>query len=498
MCDRHERKPLDHYCIEHENIVCAQCATEEHSQTPCESMPVIEAARHIVPQLDIGMSELRKLKMTSQSILDGKRQEETLRTVSEAEALLDNYVEEIKRKIRKAKSAIRPFSELSREERWKLKSVASKKIPNGPPVRETDDINDVKDLVSRLQEVRKQTKAAKEILNDLPNYVEVGVNQDFVNSLKFEGNPIVIKRKGEVEDSGDEMDDLALSLHDRQESVYLIEKSSFTLEHCTDIVIMDDYIIASVGDSVQKRDRKKMSFRQALTITGAANLCVIGETTEVAVLQKWARIHIIETIPNLAILFSLSIPRYYADISYLESVIGSNGCPQHSPVFVVCYSNHEAFATEYVDLIQAKPTKYPGKPPTFNIHSRTIAESTFGKNKSRFRGIWSVTAFQNRDIVVGATKGVTCISKTGTLVWTIDLDQQVTLVMAYKTIIFVAVKEERKVLTIGQLGHVIDENILPPMDLIPQKMCARDDTLMVKNVGQYKWIIFKKMYESVE
>lgn len=496
MCDRHNKKPLDHYCLEHGDIICGQCATEEHAQTPCESMPLVDASRHIVPQLDIGMSELRKMKIVSQSILDGKRQEETLRMVHEAETLLDDYTDTLRKKLRKARSLLRPFTELSREERWKLKAVATKKIPNGSHVRDTADYQEARDLVMLLQEVNKQTKVAKEILNSMPNYLEVSISEDFTNSLRFEGNPILIKRKGEVEDSGDEMDESTSSVTN-QETVYLIEKSSFTLERCTDLVIMGEYIIASTGDSVQKRDRKRMSFRQALTIPGAGSLCVIGETTEVSVSQKSGHINVMETYPNLVILYRLMIDKQYIDISYMESVLGTNGCPKDSPVFIVCHSNNEAFMTEYVDLIQPKPTRYPGNPPTFSIETSTIAESSFGKNKSRFRGVWSVCAFQNRHVIVGASKGVTCMSKTGNLIWTIDLYKQITQVMAYKTIIFVAVKDDRKILTIGNQGHVMDENILPPMDLYPQKMCAAGDTLMVKHIGQDKWIIFKKMYETV-
>lgn len=479
--------------------MCEQCATEEHSQTPCESMPLIEAAIHIAPQLEMGMSEFRKLKSVSQSILDGNRQDETLRTVNEAESLLDHYVEELKKKLQRARVSLRPFSELSREERWKLKAVATKKIPNGPVLKENPDYHEAREMATRLQEVRKHTKIAKETLNALPNYVEVSISKEFLSSLKFDGNPIVISRKGQAEEIADDLDDSASSMTLTQETVYLIEKSSFSLEHCTEIVMMDEYIIASVGDSIQKRDRKRMSFRQAITLEGARQLCIIGETSEVSVLQKSGHITIIETLPNLTVLFRLVSDKHIVDISYLESTMGPYGCPEQSPVFVVCYAvNRESFLTEYVDLVQAKPTKYPGKPPTFAIDARTIAESAFSKNKSRFRGIWSVSAFQHRSIIVGASKGVTCLSKTGNLIWTIDIYQQVTQVMAYRTIIFVSVKDERKIITIGKQGHVIEENILPPMDLYPERMTAYKDTLMVKHRGQYKWIIFKKMYENAE
>jgi hypothetical protein len=437
--------------------------------------------------------------MVSQSILDGNRQVDTLRTVAEAEALLDQFVDEIKQKFKKAKSMLHPFSELSREEMWKLKAVVSKKLPNGPHVRETEDLHEARDLVTRLQEVRKQTKSAKDTLNSLSNYVEVTVNQDFLNSLSFDGNPIHIKKQVDADDSVDEMPDDSASFltTSQQETVYLIEKSSFTLEHCTDIAIMDEHhIIASVGDSVQKRERKRMSFRQGISVPGAGKLCVIGETTEVSVLQQRSgHITVIETEPNLTILYRLNFHHQFVDISYLQSVVGTDGCPTQSPVFAVCYSVHDSFVTENIDLIQPKPTRYPGKPPTFLTKSTTIAESDSHINKSRFRGISNVATFKNRYILVGATRGVTCINKKGTMIWTIDLFKRVTQIMAYRTLIFVAVKDERKITTIGKQGHVIEDNIMPPMDLYPQKISAFEDQLIVKHTGLYKWTIFKKMYE---
>lgn len=498
MCDRHKEKPLDHYCLEHETLVCAQCATESHAQSPCESMPLVAASKHIQAKLDIGVSELKQLKGVSQAILDGKRQDDTLNTIQEAEALLDSYIAEIKSKFQSAKSMLKPFTELSREERWKLKAVATKRIPNGPKSM-GEDFQDARDLSTRLQEVRKQAKAAKEALNSLPNYVEVSINPEFINALKFDGKPVIVTRKGQETDSGDEMDDSKSSTTVGQETVYLVEKSYFSLEHCTDIVMFEDFIVCSVGNSIQKRDRKRMSFRQALTLEGAGKLCILGETTEVSVLQNGRFITIIETVPDLTILYKLMIDKHYFDISYLECTLGSGyNCPEQNPVFAVCHSQQEAFLSDFVDLIQAKPTRYPGRLPSYNIDSRTIAESQFGRNKSRFRGARSVCAFQSRNIVVGALKGVTCVAKTGVLIWTIDIYKPIVQVMAFRTLVFVCVKDERKLMTIGKEGHVISENILPPIDLYPQKLSALNDILMVKHADRFRWIIFKKMYEPME
>ena len=80
---------------------------------------------------------------------------------------------------------------------------------------------------------------------------------------------------------------------------------------------------------------------------------------------------------------------------------GGPNCPDNPPVFAVCYSRQDAFMTDFVDLIHPRSTRYPGRLPHYNIESRTIAESQFGRNKSRFKGLTSVCAFQSRNIVVG-------------------------------------------------------------------------------------------------
>ncbi|KAL4238200.1 hypothetical protein ACF0H5_002912 [Mactra antiquata] len=498
MCDRHSGKVLDHYCLEHNKIICSKCASEEHAQTPCESIPLNKASKHIVVKLEHETAELRKLKSTSQSILDGKRHDDIMRTAREVEEIIDNYALELKRKLKATTASVRPFSELSQEERWKLKSVVASKIPNGPTFKETLDNDDTRDMATRLQEVTQQVKTAKEALHSLPNYVELSINQEFLKSMTFVGNPMMIKRNGGTEVSDDEiLQDSNTSLSVYQETVFLIEKSSFQLEHCKDIAVMSEFIIASVGDSVQKRDRKRMAFRQAISIQGASTLGVIGETTEVFVMQKIGRITILETIPSLKILYALMMHQTYIDVSYLESVQGIRGCPEQSPVFVVGHSKREPFKTEFVDLIHPRQTRYPGKPPTFLVKSTNIADSSYGKFRTRFRGITSLSTFQNTHVIVGASKGVTCLSKTGNLIWTLDLQIPITDVICYGTLVFVSVKDESKIITIGKQGHVIEENILPSMDLLPQKMSAFEDTLFVKHWGVSKWAIFRKIYENV-
>lgn len=498
MCDLHGNRELDHYCTEHEEIMCSQCATEGHTKTPCQSMPLVGASKQVADQLEEGMFELKKLKSASQSILGGRRLDDMMRMVQEVEDMVDSYFVEIKRKIDNAKSLLKPFSVLSREEMWKLKTIATKKLPTAPPVRTSTDDQDVaRDLVARLQEVRKQTKAAKDVLNTLPNYVEVSIGPGFMESLSFEGNPIVITQKGQTILTDDDFHGSVSSASGPQETVQLIEKSHFRLEHCTDIAILEDCIIASVGDSVQKRDRKSMSFRQAMAIPDAGKLCVIGETTEVSVLQKTGYITIFDTFPNLKPLYRLLTDAVYHDMCYLESMQGDTGCPKQSPVFVVCYTNRDIFSSDCIDLISAKRTKYPGKLPSFHVKSTTVAESSFGKDKSRFVGTRSISAYQGRFIVAGAKSGVTCINKAGFLIWMVNTTKHIYCMLTYKTLIFVYAKDERKIMIIGKQGQVVEENVLPPVDICPQKLSADKDMLMVKYGGKYEWIIFQKKYENV-
>ena len=501
MCDRHG-KPLNFICIEHEIYVCERCAVEDHSRTPCQSLPVANAAQAIVSKLEVGTSELKKLKSTSRSILDGKRQDETLKTIEDAELRLDKFVDEMKKKLMKVKMSLRPFSELTRESRMKLKSISTRKIPNGPAIRNGDEDGDeVRDMLERLKEIRKRTQEAKSVLYSLPSYVEVEISKEFIHALKFSGNPVHVYKKGEVEDEESMRDNQTESGYSiaLQETVYLIEKSAFVLEHCFDIVILDEYIIATVGDSVQKRDRKRLTYRQAISMDNASFLCKIGETSEVAVLQRFLCITVLETTPNMFILFRISVDKPYTDICYLESLYGMPyGCPDPSPVFVGCYARRESPMMDCVEIILAKKTKFPGRSPCYNVASKTIAESGMGKQKSRFRGAKTVCSYQNRFVVVGASMGVTCIDKSGNLIWTVDMYKQVLHVMSFRTLIFVITEGEDRVATIGQSGLVIAENVLPPGKVAPENLTAHDDVLMVKHRYKHKWGMYKLMFEVLE
>ena len=497
MCDRHDKKELDHYCIEHEEIVCEQCATENHAQTPCQSMLLVLASKHVNAKLEAGVFEIKKLKKTSQSILDGTRLDDTMRTVHEAEEMLDTFVEKARKKIDHAKSLLRPFSELSREELWKLKTIATKKIPSEAPVRSsTTDIDEARDLVTRFQEIRKQSHMATEVLNALPSYVDVSINPDFTDLFSFDGQPVLLTRKGDVLEEDDEFLDGAPTTTSLQETVRLVEKSHFSLDHCSDIALLDDCMVVSVCDSVQKRDRKRMSFRQALTLPGAGKLCVIGATTEVSVLQKAGFITIFETDPDLRPLYRLMTEIRYYDMCYFKSTQGDIGCPKQSPVYVVCYTNRDAFSSrssDCIDIVQAKRTKYPGRLPAFNLKSTTIADSAFGKSRSRFVGARSVSALQGRFIIIGAKNGVTCIDTTGELKWTVNTNKPINHLMTYRSLLFVCTADERNIMVIGKQGHVMEENVLPPVDIFPQKLCAYEEILMVKYMDKDKWIVFKKI-----
>ena len=499
MCDRHG-KQLDFICLEHEDYVCESCALEDHSRTPCQSVLVANAGRYVISKLEMGMSELKKLKFTSRSILDGKRQEDTIKTIDDAELRLDKFVDEMKKKLMKAKMSLRPFSELSRESRWKLKSIVSKKIPTGPPVRNGGDEAEVRNMVERLKEIRERSRDAKAVLYDLPSYVEVEINKDFIHALKFAGNPVLLYKKGEVEEEENFNDNQTVSSYSQvQETVYLVEKTAFVLEHCFDIVIMDEWIIATVGDSVHKRDRKRLTYRQAISVNNASFLRRIGETSEVAVLQRYLCITVLETNPNMYVLFRISIDRPYSDICYLESLYGMPlGCPDPSPVFVGCYSKREAPLLDCVEIILAKKTKFPGRTPCYALAARTIAESGPGKQKARFRGARTVCSFQNRFIIVGSAIGVTCIDQSGNMIWTVDMYKQVIYIMSFRTLAFVILEGEDVITTVGLSGLVIAENVLPPGKVKPEKFCAHDETMMVKHRNADKWNMYKLLFENLE
>lgn len=499
MCDRHS-KPLDFICIEHESYVCERCAVEDHSRTPCQSVPLSNAGRPLISKLEMGMSDLKKLKSTSRAILEGKRQDDTARTIEDAELRLDKFVDEMKKKLHKAKMSLRPFSELTRESRIKLKSIATRKILNGPPIRDGGDDDEIRDMLERLREVRKESQEAKSVLYTLPSYVEVEVNKEFIQALKFSGNPVLIYKKGEIEEEEPFSENKSESSYSvTQETVYLVEKTSFVIEHCFDIAILDEYIIATVGDSVQKRDRKRLTYRQGISMENASFLCKIGETSEVAVLQKYLCITVLETNPNMFILFRITVDKPYTDICYLESLYGMPyGCPDPSPVFVGCYGRRDPPMSDFVEIVLAKKTKFPGRSPCYNLAAKTIAEGGIGKQKSRFRGAKTVCSYQNRFVVVGASMGVTCIDKSGNLIWTVDMYKQVLHVMSFRTLIFVITEGEDRVSTVGQSGIVIAENVLPPGKLSPENLTAHDDILMVKHRTIHKWSMYKLMFEVLE
>ena len=53
-------------------------------------------------------------------------------------------------------------------------------------------------------------------------------------------------------------------------------------------------------------------------------------------------------------------------------------------------------------------------------------------------------------------------------------------------------------MTVGKQGHVLEENVLPPLRFTPVKLSASNDVLMARDAGKCYWYLFKQMFETMK
>lgn len=268
-----------------------------------------------------------------------------------------------------------------------------------------------------------------------------------------------------------------------------VVKEKFQLDGCEDALILKDSVILSLIDRVQKRDRKTMKLVVEMKLTNCSSMCAIsGSNTQLAVLQLQKCITVLDTLFGLSVMYKIKIQQPYIDLCHVRNT--DNGPYHPSYVFAALYKGFSKQPVNCVDIVQAKATHRPGRPPQFDVNAAEV-NLTFSGQK--IREIHGIGGFSDGHVILGTGDAVVCVNDSGKLVWKTPVPRSVSGILCTKSLIYVCVQDEKKIVTMNKAGFFTEENVIPDLEVIPCRLSANWDTMLVKDFKSKRWasVVFK-------
>ena len=260
-------------------------------------------------------------------------------------------------------------------------------------------------------------------------------------------------------------------------------QSRIELGDCIDTVVVKDGIVLSMGNTIQKRDRKTLKIISELKLSHAGKMCPVHGTNNIGVMQYKKCIAIINTVKGLSIVYRFNIGKAYDDFCYVETV--DTGPIHPSYVFAATFQIAENLPINSIDIIQARETKRPGRPPMFGMVASNIPLDIQGIETQKILGI---SAFSDGKIVVGVPKALVCVTKTGKFLWKVAVQQDISGVFCTSNCVYACVQDQRKIITLNKMGYITDDNIIPDLDAFPCRISAYWDCMLVKDFKSKAWV----------
>ncbi|KAH3859387.1 hypothetical protein DPMN_102107 [Dreissena polymorpha] len=264
-------------------------------------------------------------------------------------------------------------------------------------------------------------------------------------------------------------------------------KKRFKLDGCEDALVLKDCILLSLGEKVQKRDQTTLQLGVEMKLAQCSSMCAIsGSATQVAVLQLRKCITVIDTQFGLLVVYKIKIHQDYIDICHVGN---SDEGPQHpSYLFAAVYKGIAKQPLNCLDIVQAKATHRPGRPPTFDAFAEEI---TIQGEKPKV--ILGIGGFIDGHIILGCGDAVMCINHTGKIVWRTPAPFDVTGILCTKNLIYVCLQDKKRVVIFNKAGFVTEENVVPDLEIIPCRLSANWQTMLIKDFKTKTWttVVFK-------
>ena len=265
-------------------------------------------------------------------------------------------------------------------------------------------------------------------------------------------------------------------------------QNKLELENCVDVVVAKDGIVLSMGNSIQKIDKKTMKIISELKLSHSGTMCPIHGTNYVAVMQEKKCITLINPVKGLSIVYRVRIVKDYNEFCHVDTV--DSGPVHPSYVFAATFRSAENLPVNAIDVIRARETKRPGRPPMFEVATSNIPLYVQGIEVQK---IFGISAFSDGKIVFGAPNALICVTQTGKFLWKVAMQRDVSGVFCTNAFVYACIQDQRKIVTLNKMGYITDDNIIPDLDVIPCRISANWDCLLVNDFKSKAWVsvVFK-------
>ncbi|KAL4238199.1 hypothetical protein ACF0H5_002911 [Mactra antiquata] len=262
-----------------------------------------------------------------------------------------------------------------------------------------------------------------------------------------------------------------------------VVRDKIKLDGCEDALVLKDFIVLSMIDKVKKIDRKSLKLNVEMKLANCSTMCpIVGSQTQFALLQLQKCITVLDAQYGLTIVYKISIKQPYIDLCHIGN--RDDGPIHPSFVFATVYKCHPKQPVNCVDIVHAKAVPRPGRPPVYDVIATGVE---IADDNGKIKEIHGISGFADGHIVLGTGNAVMCINETGKIVWKTPAPRSVSGVFCTKSLIYVCIQDVKKVVTFNKAGFVTDENVLSELDVIPCKLSANWDVLLVKDYKSKSW-----------
>ena len=262
-----------------------------------------------------------------------------------------------------------------------------------------------------------------------------------------------------------------------------ILQNKMELEDCSDVVVVKDGIVLSSANSIRKIDKKTMKIISELKLVHSGAMCPVHATNLIAVLQEKKCITLINTVKGLSIVYRVRVEKDYNEFCHVDTV--DSGPIHPSFIFAATFRSADNLPINAIDVIRARETKRPGRPPMFEA---TVSNIPLYVQGIEVQKIFGISAFSDGKIVFGAPSALVCVTQTGKFLWKVAMQRDVSGVFCTSNFVYACVQDQRKIVTLNKMGYITDDNIIPNLDVIPCRISAFWDCLLVKDFKSKAWV----------
>ena len=272
----------------------------------------------------------------------------------------------------------------------------------------------------------------------------------------------------------------------------LHEISSFEMP-CGDIILLDDHMLAITETSLQKYTID-CKYVEGIQIRFPWRMCVIHDTTNVAVNHNTRFISIIATEPHLQVLYRIETEKPYSQICHMRThgLEDRFGRAKYHEYFALSHTTD--LRADCVDVIKISYDKNPFSNFTSNQVTKLVPLRTttlIGSDKHavvRSPNALAATSDGKR-LIIGGEAAVVCVRKTGEIVWVFPVVKFVSGLCCDRGLVFVCIENERKLMVLDERGSRLCENVFPlESDIVrPNRVSIELDRMVVREFSETDW-----------